>query len=277
MIIKISATDQVTVKDWFGADANQQQGFNEIENLLFADGTLWNREKLKTLVPAFYNATVNADTINGWDGIDRINGMAGNDTLVGGMGDDTYILDTAADIVVENTDEGIDTVQIGATYTLGSNVENLVLTGANAINGTGNTLDNVLTGNSGVNVLTGGAGNDTYWLGRGYGLDTIIENDSAAGNTDVARFDAGIAADQLWFTKAGNNLNVSIIGTADKFTLSNWYLGNQYHVEQFKTSDGKTLLDSKVQNAFAPPVAGQTTLSTAYANTLNPVIAANWQ
>jgi Ca2+-binding RTX toxin-like protein len=157
------------------------------------------------------------------------------------------------------------------------------LTGANAINGTGNTLDNVLTGNSGVNVLTGGAGNDTYWLGRGYGLDTIIENDSAAGNTDVARFDAGIAADQLWFTKAGNNLNVSIIGTADKFTLSNWYLGNQYHVEQFKTSDGKTLLDSKVQNlvnamaAFAPPVAGQTTLSTAYANTLNPVIAANWQ
>lgn len=58
---------------------------------------------------------------------------------------------------------------------------------------------------------------------------------------------------------------------------------NQYHVEQFKTSDGKTLLDSQVQNlvsamaAFSPPVAGQTTLSASYAAALNPVIVANWQ
>ena len=99
----------------------------------------------------------------------------------------------------------------------------------------------------------------------------------------MARFDAGIATDQLWFTKVGNNLDVSIIGTSDKFTLSNWYLGSQYHVEQFKTSDGKTLLDSQVQNlvnamaAFSPPAAGQTTLASNYATTLNPVIAANWQ
>ncbi|MBC7700396.1 calcium-binding protein, partial [Aquabacterium sp.] len=45
----------------------------------------------------------------------------------------------------------------------------------------------------------------------------------------------------------GNNLEVDIKGTSDKFTLTNWYLGNQYHVEQFKTSDGKVLLDSQVQ------------------------------
>ena len=32
-------------------------------------------------------------------------------------------------------------------------MENLTLTGAAAINGTGNTLDNVITGNSGNNVL----------------------------------------------------------------------------------------------------------------------------
>ena len=66
------------------------------------------------------------------------------------------------------------------------------------------------------------------------------------------------------------------------FTLTNWYLGNQYHVEQFKTSDGKVLLDSAVQNlvqamaAFSPPAAGQTTLAANYATALNPVIAANW-
>lgn len=89
--------------------------------------------------------------------------------------------------------------------------------------------------------------------------------------------------DQLWFTKTGNNLEVSIIGTTDKLTMTNWYLGSQYHVEQFKTSNGKTLLDSQVQNlvsamaAFAPPAAGQTTLSANYAASLQPVLAANWQ
>uniref|UniRef100_UPI003564D89C calcium-binding protein n=1 Tax=Hydrogenophaga sp. TaxID=1904254 RepID=UPI003564D89C len=81
----------------------------------------------------------------------------------------------------------------------------------------------------------------------------------------------------------GNNLSVSIIGTNDQFTLTNWYLGSQYHVEQFKTSDGKTLQDSQVQNlvqamsAFSPPAAGQTTLPANYAADLSPVIAANWQ
>ena len=65
--------------------------------------------------------------------------------------------------------------------------------------------------------------------------------------------------------------------------VNNWYLGSQHRVEQFKTSDGKTLLDSQVQNlvsamaGFAPPAAGQTTLNSARAAALAPVIAANWQ
>jgi hypothetical protein len=53
-------------------------------------------------------------------------------------------------------------------------------------------------------------------------------------------------------------------------------------VEQFKTSDGKTLLDSGVQNlvtamaVFAPPAAGQTVLPVGYATDLAAVFAANW-
>jgi myo-inositol-hexaphosphate 3-phosphohydrolase len=110
----------------------------------------------------------------------------------------------------------------------------------------------------------------------------VQENDATAGNIDVAQFDTGIADDQLWFRHVGNNLEVSVIGTTDKLVVQNWYLGSQYHVEQFKTSDGKTLLDSQVQNlvqamaAFAPPAAGQTSLSGSTATTLNPVIVANW-
>ncbi|MDR2876003.1 MAG: hypothetical protein LBV44_08780 [Methylobacillus sp.] len=94
---------------------------------------------------------------------------------------------------------------------------------------------------------------------------------------------SGVTADQLWFQRSGNNLVVSIIGTTDSMTISNWYSGNAYHVEQFKTADGKVLADTQVQNlvqamaAFAPPAAGQTTLPTNYQNSLETVIAANWQ
>jgi Ca2+-binding RTX toxin-like protein len=143
--------------------------------------------------------------------------------------------------------------------------------------------NDTLTGGTGNDALYGGYGNDTYVFNQGDGADTISEYDYTAGNVDVALFGRGITTDQLWFSHVGNNLEVSVIGTTDKLSLSNWYSGSQYHVEQFKTSDGKTLLDSQVQNlvgamaAFSPPAAGQTTLAANYATALSPVIVANWQ
>ena len=241
-----------------------------------------------------------ANTLNGGDGGDILNGGAGIDTLIGGAGNDAYVVDNIADVVVEFANEGTDTVSASVTHTLASNIENLSLTGTAAINAKGNELDNLILGNSASNTLVGaagndtldggagndtldgGAGNDTYVLGRGYGSDTAQENDSTTGNRDVLQFMGGIATDQIWLRQVANNLEVSVIGTADKMTISNWYLGNRYHVEEFKTSDGKVLLDSQVQNlvqamaGFAPPAAGQTTLTQSYQNALQPTIAANW-
>jgi len=142
--------------------------------------------------------------------------------------------------------------------------------------------NDTLDGGAGSDTLIGGTGNDTYLMGRGYGADIVQENDATAGNADVLQFLPGVTSDQLWFRHVGNDLEVSIIGTADKATLQNWYSGSQYHVEQFKTSDGKTLLDSKVQElvsamaAFTPPALGQTTLPTDYQTTLLPIVAADW-
>jgi Ca2+-binding RTX toxin-like protein len=253
---------------------------------------------------------IGSDTLFGGEGNDTLNGSAGDDSMTGGLGNDSYYVDSAGDVVTEAIDEGTDRVIASISYTLGEHLENLTLTGTEAIDGTGNELNNAIVGNSVGNVLsglggndslsgsvgddtldggagndrmTGGQGNDTYRLGLGSGADIVVENDATAGNTDVAEFLAGITADQIWLRHVGNSLEARIIGTTDSLTVQNWYLGDQYHVEQFRTADGKLLLDSQVENlvqamaAFAPPAAGQTTLPPAYQDTLAPVIAANWQ
>jgi Ca2+-binding RTX toxin-like protein len=272
-----------------------------------------NVENLTLTGTSAINATGNAsdnvltgnsgkNTLTGGVGNDTLNGGAGIDTMVGGVGNDTYVVDSTSDVVTELAGEGTDTVQTSVTLTaLSANVENLTLTGTTALNGTGNTLDNVLSGNianntltgaagndtldggTGVDTLVGGVGNDTYIMGRGYGADVVQENDATVGNIDVLQFMSGVTSDQIWLRQVGNSLELDIIGTSDSMTVSNWYLGNQYHVEQIKTSDGKTLTDTNVQSlvqamaAFAPPAAGQTTLPTNYASTLSPVLAANWK
>ncbi|NCQ86901.1 MAG: hemolysin [Microcystis aeruginosa W13-18] len=75
-----------------------------------------------------------------------------------------------------------DTITAAVTTTLAANVENLTLTGAAAINGTGNAGNNVITGNTANNLLNGGGGNDT--LNGGAGIDTLT---GGAGN-DVFLF-----------------------------------------------------------------------------------------
>ena len=116
---------------------------------------------------------------------DTLDGGFGRDTLAGGAGNDVYYVDDIGDVVIENANEGIDTVYSSISYTLSDNVENLTLTGTVAINGTGNALNNIITGNMANNVLDGGDGNDTVI--SGLGDDSLI---GGAGN-DVLRSSSG--------------------------------------------------------------------------------------
>ncbi|QLE55149.1 NF038122 family metalloprotease [Nostoc sp. TCL26-01] len=124
------------------------------------------------------------DILNGGAGNDSLNGGTGDDTLIGGTGDDSYNVDSVADVVTENLNEGTDSVTASVTYTLSDNVEKLTLTGTANINGTGNSLNNTITGNAGNNTLIGGAGNDS--LSGGVGNDILnggAGNDSLNGGT----------------------------------------------------------------------------------------------
>jgi len=123
-----------------------------------------------------------ANSLYGLQGNDTLYGNEGNDTLSGGSGDDTYYVDQA-DVILENTNEGVDAIYCGSfAFTLAENVENLTLTGGagahNAVTGIGNDLDNIITGSTiSNNDLRGNAGNDVL-IGQG-GNDTL---DGGPGN-----------------------------------------------------------------------------------------------
>ena len=154
-----------------------------------------NIENLTLTGNTSINGTGNSmnNVITGNSGNNILDGGSGNDTMQGGAGNDTYIVDSTGDVVKENLYQGNDTVQSSISYTLGSNIENLTLTGNGSINGTGNALNNILIGNSGNNILVGGAGNDLIsggsgndTLSGGTGTDSFLFNTKpGAGNIDT--------------------------------------------------------------------------------------------
>ncbi|WP_411880470.1 calcium-binding protein [Polaromonas sp. YR568] len=283
LLIAMGAIDRITVKNHFDL-----LGTGKVEHLQFADGVEWGSAKLDTAAPAAVSSPVLAPVLIPaipWISLTPLKPVTSIAPIAPIVLAPVVVPPVIPVISLTSPPSLIgvgSSVQSSIDYVLGAAEQNLTLTGTAAVNGTGNALANTLSGNAGNNTLTGGTGNDCYLAYRGMGQDRIVENDITVGNTDTVSFASGIANNQLWFNHTGNDLQIGIVGTADKMTVQNWYLGSQYHVEQVKTGDGKVLLDTQVEAlvqamaGFVPPAMGQTTLTAAQQTALASVIAANW-
>ncbi|MBD8147980.1 S8 family serine peptidase [Pseudomonas fluorescens] len=236
-------------------------------------------------------------TLGNGDNTVRLNGMMG--TLVAGDGKNT----------IDSTDN-----TSSATVGNGKNI----ITGIYQKLSVGNG-DNIITVASRTRAVTVGDGKNIIQgaiqeLTVGNGENTIVNTESMAkvklgdgtntatvsgvmatvevghgsydlgfrGSMSTLVFGKDITPDKLWFEHAGQDLQISVLGSKEEVTVLNWYASAPQRPSTISTGDGKSLSDRNVEllvqamAAFSPPAAGLTSLATSEQQALQPVLAANW-
>ncbi len=136
------------------------------------------------------NATggTSADELHGNSGNNKLDGKTGPDIMDGHEGSDTYYVDHVGDLISDSGIGDIDRVFASANHSLGSGIEDLILTGK-AQSGSGNELSNTILGTAGANALSGNDGNDTLLGAAG--------NDTLSGGAGFDRLVGGAGADLM--------------------------------------------------------------------------------
>ncbi|MES2944571.1 MAG: M10 family metallopeptidase C-terminal domain-containing protein [Pseudomonadota bacterium] len=149
-----------------------------------------------------------ANRLEGGAGNDSLNGAIGADVMLGGSGDDQYSVDNIGDVISEKLAQGMDTVLSSVSFVLAANIENLRLTASTAINGTGNSLGNLIWAGAGDNILNGSSGTDTvsYAYSKA-GVTASLSSKSASGGSGN---DSVVGFENL----AGSNYADSLTGSS---------------------------------------------------------------
>ncbi len=192
-----------------------------------------------------------------------ISSITGIDRLIGNStgGNDTFNVNVAGDTVTENgAGAGANLVNSAISFTLGTNLEKLTLTGSGGITGTGNTLTNILTSNTGVDTLTGNSstGNDTFFVHNAgdHVLESHIGGAGAVVNS-TASFTLGANIQTLDLSTATGN----VAGT-----------GNAAGGDTITGNTGSdTLSDGSVAPTVADTLTGQSTGGTDTFNNNNEI------
>ncbi|CAN7437112.1 calcium-binding protein [Rhizobium sp. LjRoot254] len=175
-------------------------------------------------------------TLNG--GNDRFTDKGKFEGVVtGGNGDDLFVVKSADTVINEAGAHGIDTVRTGVSYTLGSGIEHLVLTGGKNASLTGNGGANTLTGNGGNNrieggleadILTGGGGRDLFLYAMLDGGDTITDFKQGQDRIRIEGFTLYDSFGDLDFEKSGKDVRISFIdeNVTDFILVENQKIGD---------------------------------------------------
>ena len=240
-------------------------------------------------------ATTNAN--GGGSDVFRVSNPLLKDTLAGGLGNDTYVLERA-DIITEALNGGTDTIRASMSYTLGANLENLVLAGTANYTGKGNTLNNVITGNAGNNLIDGLAGVDTASYAAattgvtvslavtiaqntGTGSDTLLNvenlmgsnfNDRLTGNALANRLDGGLGNDTL---TGGAGDDTYVVNSSAEVIVEGVGAGTDTVLSAVNWTLQSTLENLTLTGTTATTGAGNSANNVIIGNALNNMLTGN--
>ncbi len=231
LVLGIGGTaDTLTVAGHFWNDAGVP-GYR-VEEIRFADGTVWDAERVRAAVLAGTDA---AQTITGYAGADVIDAGGGADVVYGRGGDDTI-----------GGGSGDDTLQ-------------------------GEEGDDVLDGGAGNDRLDGGPGNDTYRFGYGGGQDTIDEWDTAPGKIATLRLGDGVMPDSVSLQRLGGSedglrlhlLDAGGAPTGDYVHLQGYFVSADAsrRVDRIELGNGVVWSYADLCSMLLAPTAGADTLA----------------
>lgn len=237
--------------------------------------------------------------------VDILGKLALIDAVASFEGDDANLIDMAIGVLWGGKTDNLDWLSAAlsdaATSVAVDPVPGAIIAasdGALLIAGGGNdTLagtanDDLLIGGGGSDVLKGGAGDNilvggvgaTYIYAPGDGNDVIINGVASLSKpTGTLDFGTAYTADNFWFVKSGNDLEIDILGTHQQVTVADWFLGGSYQLQEIKA--GGLEIDTQVSQlvqamatytqahpAFDPTVALQLPTDAQ----LHDQIAAAW-
>ena len=230
---------KITLRDT-GETLTVRNHFNEsnrhaVEQIVFADGTRWDAQAIKSQVllggdgdDALHGFNGRDDSILGGAGNDRLTGLGGNDTLDAGSGDDILEGGAGDDVLLGGDgrdvlfgDDGDDLLHgaAGDDVLYGGAGNDKLLGGAGADRLFGGVGDDTLDGGAGDDMLVGGAGADTYSFGLGYGHDVAEEDASPTSQGNWVELNDSVAPTDVRVRKVGNDLVIQLQGSNDSLTL----------------------------------------------------------
>lgn len=197
----------------------------QVQRVEFTDGTVWTTDTLRDLVT---RGTEGPDSITGFGTSDVLRGLGGDDTLAGAGGDDRLEGGTGKDTLY------------------------------------GESGNDTLLGGPGDDALDGGLDSDTYQFARGFGRDTIYDNDWWRPSLDRVVFEAGVTPADVTGTKDGSDLLLRLSGGTDEIRLHGWFAGGvdyAYQVGEVRFADGTVWDLSRLQQMVLQGTPGADTIN----------------
>jgi hypothetical protein len=122
-------------------------------------------------------------------------------------------------------------------------------TGPDTIYGTSG--NDVIDGRGGGDTVHGAGGNDVYLFRQGYGVLQIDNVGGSSSPTGQLDFGTSLTEANLWFSQAGNDLDVTVLGGHDQVVVQGWFGANSSaQLAEFVSGDGLKL-DSGVGQLVA--------------------------